>query len=353
MNLRQTVAAIGAAALALAVTAAPAAAAEQLPRLGANRDAVTVSGLSSGAYMAVQFQIAYSHLVRGAGVIAGGPYDCARGSISRALKNCMAAPADAPPPTVAEQQARVGEAARAGEIDDPANLAAHRVWLFSGANDKTVVPPVVDALAGFYAMQLPPGALRHVKHPEAGHAMVSAIDPQANACPTSDTPYINRCTGTDAPGALLAHLLGPLQAPAATPTGELIAFDQRPFLGDRPIDASMGNEGYVYIAPGCRAGGCRVHVALHGCRQGASAIGRRFVEGAGYNVWADANRLVVLYPQATARFGIAMGSWRWVLNPKGCWDWWGYTGADYAARGGVQMRGIKAMVDRLLEPPVN
>ena len=352
-SFRRLGAAIGTTALALGVAGMPAHAAQPLPRLGADRDTVTVSGLSSGAYMAVQFQIAYSHLVRGAGVIAGGPYDCARGSVSRALKNCMAAPPDAPPPTVAEQQARVAEAARAGDIDDPANLAAHRAWLFSGANDETVVPPVVDALAAFYATKLAPGALRHVKHPEAGHAMVSAVDPQANACPTSISPYVNRCPGTDAPGALLAHLLGPLQPAAAAPEGELIAFDQRPFFGGRPIDASMDNEGYAYIPSACRGGGCRVHVAFHGCRQGASAIGRRFVEGAGYNAWADANRLVVLYPQVTARFGVALGSWRWVLNPKGCWDWWGYTGGDYAARGGVQMRGIKAMVDRLLEPPVN
>jgi hypothetical protein len=29
--------------------------------------------------MAVQFQVAHSQLVRGAGVLAGGPYDCAEG----------------------------------------------------------------------------------------------------------------------------------------------------------------------------------------------------------------------------------------------------------------------------------
>jgi hypothetical protein len=303
--------------------------------------------------MAVQFQVAYSHLVRGVGVIAGGPYDCARGSVSRALKNCMAAPADAPPPTIAEQQASIAAAALAREIDDPANLAGHRVWLFSGANDKTVAPLVVDALAAFYATQVPPGALGHVRHPEAGHAMVSASAPHANACPTSESPYINRCTGTDVPGALITHLLGPLQPKAAAPAGELVAFDQRPFIAGRAVDASMSDDGYVYIPAACRAGGCRVHVAFHGCKQGTSEIGRRFVEDAGYNAWADTNRLIILYPQVMPRFGLAFGSWRWILNPKGCWDWWGYTGSDYARRGGVQMRSVKAMVDRLLEPPVN
>ena len=352
LAFRPAIAAAAVAVIAVGAAAPTAHAAEPLPRLHADRDTVTVSGLSSGAYMAVQFQIAYSHLVRGVGVIAGGPYDCARGSLSRALKNCMTATVDAPPPTVAEQQARVAEAARAGEIDDPANLAGHRAWLFSGANDKQVVAAVVDALNGYYATVLPAVAVHNVRHPQAGHAMVSATDPNANACPTSDPPFINRCAGTDVPGALLAHLLGPLQPPAATSAGELVAFDQRPFFGGRPIDASMGNEGYVYVPAGCRAGGCRVHVAFHGCKQGAATIGRRFVEGAGYNAWADANRLVILYPQVRARFGFAAGSWRWVLNTNGCWDWWGFTGDGYASRDGAQMRGVKAMVDRLLEPPV-
>lgn len=40
--------------------------------------------------VAVQLRVAHSQLVRG----VGGPYDCARGSIFRALKNCMSASAN-------------------------------------------------------------------------------------------------------------------------------------------------------------------------------------------------------------------------------------------------------------------
>jgi hypothetical protein len=35
-----------------------------------------VSGLSSGAFFAHQFHIAFSKLVSGAGIVAGGPYGC-------------------------------------------------------------------------------------------------------------------------------------------------------------------------------------------------------------------------------------------------------------------------------------
>ena len=50
---------------------------------------VTVSGVSSGGYMANQFHIAYSSLVGGAGIFAGGPYYCAQGNVQIALTNCM------------------------------------------------------------------------------------------------------------------------------------------------------------------------------------------------------------------------------------------------------------------------
>src|SRR5262249_28458180 len=39
--------------------------------------AITVSGISSGAFFAHQFHIAYSGLVKGVGMVAGGPYGCA------------------------------------------------------------------------------------------------------------------------------------------------------------------------------------------------------------------------------------------------------------------------------------
>src|SRR6187549_1547401 len=45
-----------------------------LPNLG--RATVTVSGLSSGAFFAHQFHVAFSSLVKGAGIVAGGPYGC-------------------------------------------------------------------------------------------------------------------------------------------------------------------------------------------------------------------------------------------------------------------------------------
>lgn len=321
-----------------------------LPALGAELAGVTVSGVSSGAYMAVQFQVAHASLVRGAGVLAGGPYACADGSAWRALTQCMAPSSWAPLPSVAELRQRSEALARQNRIDPLDGLRDDRVWLFSGGRDETVATPVMERLAAYYAEWLPPAAIRFVRHPEAAHAMISVSESQANACEKFASPYINRCGDLDAAGEILSHLLGPLQAPAATPGGELLRFKQQPYIDGRPIDASLAEEGFVYVPRACRSSPCRIHVVFHGCRQSAGQIGRRFVEGAGYNRWADTNRIIALYPQTAARHGPALWSWKWITNPFACWDWWGYTGDDYQTRDGKQIKAVRAMLERLSRP---
>ncbi len=334
--------------LAVGLMSAPGLAAPALPALGADTEHLTVSGISSGGYMAVQFHVAHSRRVSGAGVLAAGPYECAAGSTLRALDNCMAPNVDDPLPSTRASVERVNEDAAAGRIDPPTGLANDRVWLLSGGEDRTVARPVVDALAAFYRTWISGDALAYVKVPGAGHAMLSSDDTAANACATSEPPFINHCDGIDAPGQLLAQLLGPLAPKADAARGDLIAFDQTPF-NDVAGALGLGQTGYVYIPSGCRAGGCRLHVAFHGCRQSADQIGRRYVEGAGYNRWAESNRLIVLYPQTTPRYGWTWAGWwpRWVFNPKGCWDWWGYEDADYATRDGAQIQAVMGMIERL------
>ncbi|MBK7953605.1 MAG: poly(3-hydroxybutyrate) depolymerase [Candidatus Accumulibacter sp.] len=325
-------------------------AAPALPALGADLSDLTVSGVSSGAYMAVQFQVAHSKLVRGAGVIAGGPYDCADGSAVRAVTSCMSPSASAPLPSVAELRTHAEALARSNRIDPLENLRDDRAWLFSGGRDETVKTPVMDRLAAFYAEWLGPAAIRYIKLPDAAHAMISVADPQADACSSMQSPFINRCGNFDAAGEMLGHLLGPLQAASTSARGEVLSFDQRPFVADRAIDASLADEAYVYVPQACRSAPCRVHVAFHGCRQSAEQIGRRFIDGAGYNAWADNNRIIVLYPQTVPRRGVAFGSWKWVNNPFGCWDWWGYSGNAYPTRDGLQIKAVRAMVERLAAP---
>ncbi|MCB1956918.1 MAG: poly(3-hydroxybutyrate) depolymerase [Rhodocyclaceae bacterium] len=299
--------------------------------------------------MAVQFHVAHSATVAGAGVLAGGPYECASGSAWLALTRCMAPRFWSPLPEVSDLRARIGQRAERGQIDDPAGLAADRVWLFSGGQDETVEAPVMDTLEAEYRSYLPAASIEHVRLPDAGHAMISIQEPAPNACATSDPPFINRCADFDAAGRLLAAIHGPLAPPAEPPVAAVRAFDQRPFLGEDPASTGMADEGYVLVPGDCEAGGCRIHVAFHGCRQTTEQIGDRFVRNAGYVEWAWTNRIVVLFPQVRPTYGWT-GGFSWLYNPKGCWDWWGYTDADYATRDGRQIRAVQAMIERLAAP---
>ena len=299
--------------------------------------------------MAVQFHVAHSAAVRGVGAIAAGPYYCAQGSVQTAYYNCMTPGAWTPLPDPAALANAAGRLAAEGRIDATQNLARARVWLFSGTRDRTVSREVVEALRRFYLRFVPASAIALVDDVAAGHGMVT--ENAGNRCSLTDPPYINDCD-YDAAGRLLAYLAGPLEPPRAQAAGRIVEFDQREFAGGNAYGISMADTGFAFVPESCARERCRVHVAFHGCRQSAAAIGERFVREAGYNRWAAANGIVVVYPQAVPRNGWGGAFWRWnfVVNPRGCWDWWGYTGAQYHTKEGAQVRAVKAMVDRLAEP---
>lgn len=310
-------------------------AADRLPGYGAESATFTVSGVSAGGYMAVQMHVAHSSRITGVGALAAGPYYCAQGSISTAVNNCMTPGAWSPLPSAGVIKGHIERLAMEKRIDPPGYLSRGRAWLFWGTRDRTVGPEVVDGLARLYGVFNT--KLMVVNDKPAGHAMVTHN--AGNACDASEPPFINDCD-YDAAGELLRYLLGELSPPPAKPQGRLIAFDQKAFADGNAYALSMADDGYAYVPNVCETERCRVHVAFHGCRQGAATIGERFVREAGYNRWADSNRLIVLYPQVIARY------W-WIYNPRGCWDWWGYTGTAYATRDASQIRAVMGMVERL------
>src|SRR5690348_10042260 len=79
----------GAALLWLGAAHADEPAVATLPKLHVDPARVAVAGLSAGAYMATQAQLAYPEVFRGAALIAGGPYDCAQGVLATAVTSCM------------------------------------------------------------------------------------------------------------------------------------------------------------------------------------------------------------------------------------------------------------------------
>jgi predicted esterase len=311
----------------------------------------SVSGVSSGGFMAVQFGVAYSEIVKGAGVIAGGPYYCAQGDVDIATRKCsctgmpiLSGCEVGPGSTHVDQLVEItNQRARDGAIDPTPNLARQRIWMFSGVLDSVVPMPVMNDLYTYYRHYIGDENIRYLNDVTAEHAFPT--DGFGNPCSDLGKPYISNC-GVDAAGELLKWIYGDDLRPKNNNglNGRLVEFDQAEFFNDRkPQRHGMADSGYAYIPASCdknRNRRCRLHVVFHGCRQNADEVDDKFVRYAGYNQWADVNNIIVLYPQTTSTF---------MRNPRACWNWFDFNRDDpeYASKNGRQMLAIRAMIDRI------
>ncbi len=315
--------------------------ADKLPATHADASRVSVSGLSSGAFMAVQYEVAFSASTMGAGVVAGGPYNCAYVNAGGVASCMLGFPL--PPLASLSKDAAVGFAAL-GQIDAVANIARTKVYLFSGTEDGIVATSVMDSLRDFYALLgVKKSDMLYVHTIHAGHAFISANG--GNACDATETPFVNACRSQgvlyDQPQAILTQIYGTLTPKAQTLSSAPAAFDQSAFAS--PF-AGLASNGYVYVPRSCKAPGskCAVHVVFHGCAQGAGEVQDAVYGKLGYNEWADSNGIIVLYPQLDPT-GIPS-------NIAGCWDWTGYTGPDFQVQSGKQLAAVHAMVAQLTQP---
>jgi len=326
-----------------------------LPALGADIERTSVSGLSSGAYMAGQFQVAHSDVVIGAGLVAGGPYGCAESSFSRlwpiwttavphnlnlALNACMDDSLSVMgKPDVDTLAQRTRELAEDGKIAPLRGLADDRVYLFHAKDDDTVARSVVAAAERYYgAVGVPGGNIRFVRHERGAHAFIT--EDAGLECGVEGSPYLNDCD-YDQAGAIIKHIYPEAQPQAEEEGGRFISFNQTDYAA-KGSSHSLAAEGIVYVPRVCdEAPGCAVHIVFHGCEQNRARVGDAFIRGSGFARWADANRLIVLFPQTR----------RSTVNPKACWDWWGYTGLNFRDRSALQIAAVRAMLEALAQSP--
>ena len=328
--------------------------------------------------MASQFHVAYSAELVGVGIVAGGPYFCAGSDstvgagvnpfqphpfqpyVVTATTTCMNPCKWAFWPFIGwcesfmlpdgeDLAARAKVFANDGLIDDVSSLVDDRVYLFSGGLDETVVTGVVSQAKDFYlAAGMSDSAIRFDKHPEAQHAFIS--DNINRECDVHGAPFINNCDGYDQAREILGHIYGSLNDNASSLSGTMYAFDQSEFVPENQFSiSSLAETAYAYVPKDCVTQSCRVHVAFHGCRQSAAEFDTNkvfFRNVAGYNEVADTNQIIILYPQIRSRDELNVSPY----NPKGCWDFWGYTGSSFYKKESVQMTAVSAMIKRLLLP---
>lgn len=302
----------------------------------------SVSGLSSGGFMATQFHIAHSETIIGAGVVAAGPYYCAKGSLTVALGECIN---QVPENFGHDFMTHYDNFQKQGLIAPKSTMQNDKVWLLHGSLDTRIIRPVNNALYAQYQQIVSSDNVHYVTDQAFAHLMPTRSN--GGDCKRSESPFIGNCK-FDAAGEILQYIHGTLQTPLnneqTAAAGKLITFEQASLakLDSTQInDAGMHKNGFAYVPKSCNEGqDCTVHISFHGCNQSIDNVNNKYASLSGFNNWAASNHIIVLYPQVEKSSFMPM-------NPQACWDWWGYTSADYANKNGKQIKVVYSMLENL------
>ncbi|MEM0912128.1 MAG: PHB depolymerase family esterase [Pseudomonadota bacterium] len=293
----------------------------------------TVSGLSSGGYMATQFQLAHAEIVKGAGIVAAGPYYCAQNAITTALAECITTTTDEF--SLAPLSGYIDQKQASNVVSDDALIMQQRVMVIRGTKDQTINQKASDMLVEQYK-SLGIENITYIDDKAFAHVFPTIND--EGKCDVSEPPFIGACD-YDAAGEILQHLHGDLSAPTSANADNLITFSKHDKA--KPEKAGMSDNAFAYVPSNCQDGEvCSVHISFHGCNQSSEDVGDAYATQTGFNRWAESNNMIVLYPQAKK-------SSLFPMNPQGCWDWWGYTDEKYATSEGQQIKTVRAMLDDL------
>ena len=280
---------------------------------------VSVSGVSSGAYMAVQLQVAFSKTFMGVGSVAGGPYFCAENmtDITAIKLKCMAGVGIVPDDYTPYRDKAI-ELSKDGKIDDVSNLGQSKVFIFNSALDQVINPGLgylsvlfyqyfsddpdnnvfaLNAIPGYagytvahglptimkeyddyinYVDQATPCApANSQQYPWFPNELYRGNDPWLYHCPYPNE-YDPVVDGYSMAKVLLNHIYGDIKD-SMEPVGEITSYEQLQFIDDPDIKTvddlhrhGIGETLYVYMPSVCKDDPqqCdKLHVALHGCQQ--------------------------------------------------------------------------------------
>lgn len=374
-----------------------------------NATSLTVSGISSGGFMASQFGTIYSDQVNGVGTVAGGVFYCARnhfqekiekyGSQSyfafgvasksifikvvepleinpvyQAMGICMENPERAHAPDGGAMNLDfVGEFAQQGLIAATKNIAKQKVFIYQGENDDVLRAPMAKKLEEFYQRMGTPSAFMKTELRPGSHNFPTDRE-DGIACSEEKVPYIANCK-YDLAGDILIHLTG-RQLERTKFVDENLHL-----VAQKETPSSIHSYGYLYANSYClnNPRKCDLHVAFHGCKMSddydenfqkiyeskvklgrvlsvqdyelkarKSQMGAKiFAQTSGYGEYAesDKNRLMIYFPQTR------ITTENYPANPKGCWDWYGWTGSEYATNKGVEAQWLIKQIQIIRQNP--
>ncbi len=362
---------------------------------------ITVSGISSGAFMAAQLGVIYSEKISGVGMIAGGFFGCAENHFQemhklslnngtgdlalfqpgtfnpfyKSVNGCMKNPSSVTPDINL-----IKKLSKQRLIDDPTYMRDQKIYIYHGIKDTIVGPEMKKKVKEFYLQMDVPEASLQISTGAGAHNFPTDRE-NLNTCNEQKVPFISSC-GKNVAGEILNFLVQPGLIRSASKNENIYKIRQP----DNPT--SIASYGYLVSNQKClkNPDKCKLHVALHGCemsdfydadfdatyrqyiafgylkmRTKAESLPHgplpyieqkqnnmgllKFVETSGYADYVEKNNLMVLFPQTQ------ITEKNYPYNPKGCWDWVGTTGSDYLTHRGVEPAWLMQFISSIQNQP--
>lgn len=396
-------------------------------------NSLTISGISSGGFMASQMATIYSDQFAGVATVAGGVFYCAENEFQSNIKKfgsqayfsygidaknvrksfdienilkqkelpqdtsqfvgplainpiyqsvgvCMAHPEGAhQAATLSDGVARPMDLSfmKAFEsknlIAPTSNIANQRVLIYQGQDDEVVRVGMAEKIKEFYTRYgVSENSLKVII--QSGNHNFPTDRTDGIDCQKAKVPYIGNCK-LDLAGEILQHMLArPLVRGVMKP-------ENLYRIVQKKAPPSIASYGYLYANEACleNPDSCDLHVALHGCQMSDSfdmdfqkwyqakvlltrvlgvpsfELGAKeskmgaltFATKSGYADYAEAteNHVMILFPQTQ------ITSENYPANPNGCWDWYGWTGGNYATKKGVESSWLMSYIQMARKNP--
>ncbi len=404
---------------------------------------VTISGISSGGFMANQMATIFSSEISGVGTVAGGFYYCAEDYLPKKIKQdaktigttnlflfeptekvisdtlnpfiifrglnpqtwfrpqkgnpiyrsvaiCMGEPDKAQLETAYLKKNEENHL-----IDPLFHLRDQKVYLFQGLADSVLNSHMQNKLKEHYLAVGVKSENIQMEEGEGSHNFPT-VRTDGIDCGSEEVPYVSSC-GIDVAGNILKQLVKTSLVRGEFTKEHIYLVDQTDFFNGTKREeewvqpsASIAPYGYLYASDKCleTPGLCHLHVALHGCKMSDSyqesfqaqyqnqvnaykILSMRskkdwrgftnvlpfiedkvnqygllkFVQDAGYLEYAEANNVMVLFPQTWITEA------NFPYNPKGCWDWFGWTDEQYATKKGAEAKWLMPFIRSVAENP--
>ncbi len=285
---------------------------------------ISVSGFSSGGFMAVQMGTIFSSEISAVGTAAGGFFYCAENHLQEKIEEgkrapflgtrnlflfqnnpgilsdvftgrafrldvnnwvspaagnpnytsvsiCMQNPKMASLPSLKEFEEK-------GLIDSIENLKNQRIYIYHGKSDALIHPEMSKRLKEYYISNGVDERQIQLKNISGGHN-IPTNNSKLGSCQSQTFPYLSSCDFNMAE-ELLKQMTGDSLARAEANLSHLYRVDQNliPVNEGLKVEdwkspaSSLGAYGYLYANDAClkKPGSCKLHIALHGCEMSDS-----------------------------------------------------------------------------------